>query len=102
MLEIQRLRSEKESVIEGLKKRHFDASEIISAVLSKDEQWRAEKTKLEEVASKMNQISKQIGILFKEGKVQEAIEIRRKHAERKSRCIAKGHHRINVSVAKCS
>ena len=74
MLEIQRLRSEKESVIEGLKKRHFDASEIISAVLSKDEQWRAEKTKLEEVASKMNQISKQIGILFKEGNVKEANE----------------------------
>jgi seryl-tRNA synthetase len=74
MLEIQRLRSEKESVIEGLKKRHFDASEIISAALSKDEQWRAEKTKLEEVASKMNQISKQIGILFKEGKVKEANE----------------------------
>ncbi|HIP32485.1 MAG TPA: serine--tRNA ligase [Crocinitomicaceae bacterium] len=74
MLEIQRLRTDKESVIEGLKKRHFDASEIVENVLSKDEEWRAEKAKLEEVASKMNQISKQIGILFKEGKQQEANE----------------------------
>ena len=31
MLEIQRIRTEKESVIEGLKKRHFDASEIVQS-----------------------------------------------------------------------
>tara|TARA_R110002072_G_scaffold303044_1_gene492079 strand:- start:30451 stop:31722 length:1272 start_codon:yes stop_codon:yes gene_type:complete len=74
MLEIQRLRTEKESVIEGLKKRHFDASKIVVDVLSKDEKWRTEKTKLEETASKMNQISKQIGLLFKEGKQKEANE----------------------------
>ena len=74
MLEIQRLRSEKQSVVEGLKKRHFDASEIVETVLSKDEEWRTEIGKLEDVASKMNQISKQIGILFKEGKQQEANE----------------------------
>ena len=74
MLEIQRLRSEKESVIEGLKKRHFDASEIVETVLSKDGEWRAELGKLEDVASKLNQVSKQIGMLFKEGKQQEANE----------------------------
>ncbi len=74
MLEIQRLRSEKESVIEGLKKRHFDATEIVNSILSKDEQWRLEMAKLQEVSSKMNQISKQIGFLFKEGKAAEANE----------------------------
>lgn len=74
MLEIQRLRTDKEGVIEGLKKRHFDASEIVANVLSKDEQWREQKAKLEDVASKMNKISKQIGVLFKEGKQQEANE----------------------------
>ncbi len=74
MLEIQRLRSEKESVIEGLKKRHFDATDIINSILSKDEQWRFEMSKMQDVSSKMNQISKQIGILFKEGKAAEANE----------------------------
>ena len=43
MLEIQRIRTEKESIIEGLKKRHFDASEIINDVLAADEKWRSEK-----------------------------------------------------------
>ncbi|MCO4813628.1 MAG: serine--tRNA ligase [Flavobacteriales bacterium] len=74
MLEIQRIRTEKESIIEGLKKRHFDASEIINDVLAADEKWRSEKAKLEDVASKMNLVSKEIGILFKQGKVQEANE----------------------------
>ena len=74
MLEIQRIRTEKESVIEGLKKRHFDASEIVQNVLSTDEKWRLEKAKLEDVASKMNLVSKEIGILFKAGKALEANE----------------------------
>ena len=74
MLEIQRLRSDKESVIEGLKKRHFDATDIVNSILSKDEQWRLEMSKMQDVSSKMNQISKQIGILFKEGKAAEANE----------------------------
>ena len=73
MLEIQRIRTEKESIIDGLKKRHFDASEIVKEVLAADEKWRSEKAKLEDVASKMNLVSKEIGILFKQGKVKEAM-----------------------------
>ena len=72
MLEIQKIRTEKESIIEGLKKRHFDASQIVQDVLSKDEEWRLEKAKLEEIASKMNLVSKEIGMLFQAGKLQEA------------------------------
>ncbi|MCH2229875.1 MAG: serine--tRNA ligase [Crocinitomicaceae bacterium] len=72
MLEIQRIRNEKEEIIEGLKKRHFDATPIVDEILSVDEQWRTKKAELESVASKMNQISKQIGMLFGQGKVEEA------------------------------
>ena len=72
MLEIQRIRNEKEAIIEGLKKRHFDAEPIINEVISTDEQWRSKKAELESIAAQMNQISKQIGILFKEGKIEEA------------------------------
>ena len=72
MLEIQRIRNEKEEIIEGLKKRHFDAAPIVVEVLSIDELWRAKKGELELVASQMNQISKKIGILFGQGKQEEA------------------------------
>lgn len=72
MLEIQRIRNEKESVIEGLKKRHFDASSIVEEILRFDEAWRLKKSELETISSQLNQISKQIGILFQQGKQEEA------------------------------
>lgn len=72
MLEIQRIRNEKEAIIEGLKKRHFDARPIIDELIQIDASWRSKKADLESIAAQMNQISKQIGILFKEGKTEEA------------------------------
>lgn len=84
MLEIQRIRNEKEEIIEGLKKRHFDAAPIVSEVLAVDEQWRAKKGELETVASQMNQISKQIGILFGQGKQEEANQAKAQTADLKA------------------
>lgn len=72
MLEITRIRTEKESIIEGLKKRHFDASEIVENVLIKDEQWRTTKTELEQISAELNSIAKEIGLLFQQGKQAEA------------------------------
>ena len=85
MLEIQRIRSEKELIIEGLKKRHFDATSIIDELLSTDEKWRIYKTEMENVASQMNQFSKEIGILFKEGKQAEANVLKAQTSELKTK-----------------
>lgn len=83
MLEITRIRNNKEEVIEGLKKRHFDAAPIVDAILEKDEQWRGKKQELEQIAAEMNQISKEIGILFKSGKQDEANAAKAKTTELK-------------------
>jgi len=72
MLEIQRIRNEKEAIIEGLKKRHFDARPIMEELIDADTSWRSKKGELESIAAQMNQISKQIGKLFAEGKAEEA------------------------------
>ena len=50
MLEINTLRQEKESVIQGLKKRHFDATEMVDNILNLDSQWRSNKTQMEQIA----------------------------------------------------
>lgn len=84
MLEIQRIRTEAESIIEGLKKRHFDAAPIIDELLSVDEKWRIYKGQMEVAASQMNSLSKQIGILFKEGKQEEAEAVKRQTTELKA------------------
>lgn len=80
MLEIQRIRNEKESVIEGLKKRHFDASSIVEEVLRLDELWRSKKSELETISSQLNVIAKEIGILFQQGKQDEANQSKEKTA----------------------
>lgn len=84
MLEIQRIRTDKEGIIEGLKKRHFDAAPIVESILELDQEWRTKKTELESIAAEMNQISKQIGILFREGKQEEANAAKAKTGELKS------------------
>lgn len=72
MLEIQRIRNEKEAVIEGLKKRFFDAEPIINELLTADESWRNAKTEMENITAELNKMAKQIGELFKSGNASEA------------------------------
>lgn len=85
MLEIQRLRSNTEEIVEALKKRHFDAQPIVDKLLSKDEDWRSKKTEMESVAAEMNKISKEIGLLFREGKTEEANAAKEKTGELKQK-----------------
>ncbi len=72
MLEIQRIRNEKDAVIAGLKKRNFDATETVDSLLSIDQKWRNSKTELESISAELNLLAKEIGDLFKQGKQEEA------------------------------
>ncbi len=61
MLEIQRIRNEKESVLRGLKKRNIDASQTIDKVLLIDQEWRSNKTELDKLSSELNLLARTIG-----------------------------------------
>lgn len=84
MLEIQRIRTDKESIIEGLKKRHFDAAPIVNQILDLDTQWREQRGSLESISAELNQLAKEIGELFKQGKQAEANSAKEKTASLKS------------------
>ncbi|MDH4473470.1 MAG: serine--tRNA ligase [Fluviicola sp.] len=83
MLEMTRIRAERNEIIEGLKKRNIDVTETIDAVLEKDQQWRAAKTSMESIASELNKIAKEIGDLFRQGKAAEAEAAKTKTSELK-------------------
>jgi seryl-tRNA synthetase len=85
MLEIQRIRTEKESVITGLKKRNFDATEIVESLLTVDQQWRNSKTELEGISAELNILAKEIGNLMKQGKQDEANAAKSKTSELKEK-----------------
>ena len=78
MLEITRIRENKNEVIERLKVRNIDAQEKIETLLKLDEEWRMYKHKMEAIAAEANSLAKSIGQLFKEGKQVEANEAKAK------------------------
>ena len=72
MLHINNIRENRDSYIELLKIKNFDASTLIDAVISKDDERKATQQKADELLSKGNQLAKQIGELYKTGKAVEA------------------------------
>ncbi|MAU15051.1 MAG: serine--tRNA ligase [Muricauda sp.] len=80
MLQIQNIRENKESIINALKKRNIDAEPMISKVLELDEKRRSIQTELDATLAESNKLSKEIGMLFKSGKAQEANVLKEKTA----------------------
>ncbi len=72
MLQVPFIKENKEAVIAALKKRNFDASEIIDTVLTLDENRKSTKTQLDETLAKANKLAKEIGSLFKSGEHEKA------------------------------
>lgn len=72
MLQIQRIRDEKETVIAGLQKKFFKEIDLLDTLLELDEQKRKVQVEREDMQSRLNKSSKEIGMLMKEGKRDEA------------------------------
>lgn len=73
MLQVPFIRENKTTVLEGLAKRNFaNAEALIDQVLTADENRRATQVSLDNTLAESNKISKEIGVLYKIGKAQEA------------------------------
>ena len=72
MLTINLIREKKEFVIERLKVKNFNAEEIINKIIALDSSRREIQSKTDFMQSEMNRISKEIGVLMKNGKKDEA------------------------------
>jgi len=72
MLAINLIREKKEFIIERLKVKNFDASAIVDRILTLDSLRREIQVKTDSMQAEMNIISKEIGILMKDGKKAEA------------------------------
>ena len=83
MLEINRLREDKEAIIKGLEKRGIKAETLVEEIINLDSEWRSMLTKLQEIQAESNSISKQIGVFFREGKKDEAEKAKAHTAELK-------------------
>ncbi len=85
MLTLKLISEETERVIKGLEKKHFEgAREAVEKVLEYDKVRRESQQKVDAIKQQQNQLAKQIGGLMKEGKKDEANEIKTKVAELKA------------------
>jgi len=80
MLQTTFIRENETLIIERLKKRNFDATTIIRQIIELDDNRKKTQQDLDALLSESNQLAKQIGDLFKQGKQQEAALLKEKTA----------------------
>jgi seryl-tRNA synthetase len=72
MLTLNLIRENTAEVISRLKVKNFDATQSVKEIISIDEERRSTQTKLDTTSAELNGISKEIGLLIKSNKKEEA------------------------------
>ena len=72
MLTLKYITENTEDVILRLAKKHFDGKEVIEKVVALDKERKAAQGAADNALSQVNQLSKQVGDCFKQGKAEEA------------------------------
>lgn len=81
MLQVNFLRENKERILQGLQKRNFKQLDLVDEAISADDERKKFQFELDQNLAEMNKISKEIGILMKDGKKEEAEAAKSKTAE---------------------
>ena len=72
MLTLKHITENTDEVIKRLAKKHFNGAEIINEIVELDERRKITQTAADNFAAELNALSKEIGMLFKQGKQDEA------------------------------
>lgn len=85
MLQVAFIREHKNQVLDGLAIRNFkNSKKLIDQVLQLDEQRRSIQGELDTILAESNKISKEIGVLFKNGEPQKAGLLKKKTLQNKT------------------
>jgi seryl-tRNA synthetase len=83
MLQVPYIRENRDTVIKGLAKRNLDATAMIDEVIALDENRRRLQTQLDATLAESNNLSKDIGALYKSGETSKANILKEKTAQLK-------------------
>ena len=84
MLQVAFIRDYKGTVLKGLAKRNFANAEVVlNDVLSIDDERKSTQTQLDNILAESNKLSKEIGILYKNGEPQKATILKQKTSQLK-------------------
>lgn len=76
MLTIPYIRDNRETILKGLEIKNFRTPEMIAQILDLDNERRSLQVKTNELQAEMNKLSKEIGMLFKSGEQEKAIQVK--------------------------
>lgn len=85
MLTLKLLREQPDFVIERLAVKNFDAKEIVKDILAADTLRRSYQTQMDATLAEQNQKAKEIGALMKEGKKEQAEEVKKQVSQLKEK-----------------
>ena len=83
MLQVNFLKEHRDRVLEGLKKRNFKDLELVDSAISLDDERKKVQFDMDSQLAAITKISKEIGLLMKEGKKEEAESAKQKTAQYK-------------------
>jgi len=83
MLQVPFIRENQDLVITRLAKRNIDATKMIAEAIKLDEERRQTQTELDNILAESNALSKEIGMLYKSGKTDQANAIKDRTAQLK-------------------
>jgi seryl-tRNA synthetase len=89
MLQVNYIREHKEEVLKGLAVKNFKQPELVEEILKLDDARRLTQFSLDIIASESNAAAKQIGELMRQGKIEEAEELKNNTSSHKERIKGK-------------
>ncbi len=78
MLQVSKIAEHKDEYIQALKKRNFEAAAVFDKILELDETRRSTQAQLDDTLATSNKLSKEIGLMFKNGEHQKANVLKQK------------------------
>jgi seryl-tRNA synthetase len=99
MLTLHQIRENKEFVIERLKVKNYDATEIVGTIIELDKKRRQLQNEADVRQNEMNNLSKEIGKLFQQGKADEANSTKEKTGILKEE-IREFNQQLSITVEK--
>ena len=84
MLQVNEIRNERKKIEEGLKKRNIQDLNFLDEIISWDDVRKSTQYELDNILAKSNQLSREIGELYKNGKTEDVNVLRAESAELKN------------------
>lgn len=81
MLTLKFITENKEAVLAGMAKKHFNANQLVEEIIELDARRKRTQAELDASLSELNQLSRSIGQLMQAGKKEEAVQARERTAE---------------------